>query len=102
MFLSTRWGKPSYEIEALPLSELNKQKIFWEHCSWGVTDDIMALHHSFYVAAKTGNKDLTVVKVKQIAAYTSAVKALVIESTKTIRGALMGIAKLMKERNNVR
>jgi len=101
MFLSSRWGKPSYEIESLPISEFNKQKAFWEHCSWGGIDDIMALHHSFYVSVKTNNKSkLSVVRVKEIATYTSAVKAFFIESTKTIRNAFMGIAKAMKDKNN--
>jgi hypothetical protein len=99
MFLSTRWGKPSYEIESLPLGEFNKQKLFWEHCPWGGIDDIMALHHSFYVSAKTGGKSKnTVAQVKRLAAYTSAFKALVVESTKTIRNAFMSIASAMKER----
>ena len=98
MFLSSRWGKPSYEIEALPLSEFNKQKLFWEHCPWGGVDDILALHHSFYVAAKTGKKSPSVVDIKKMAMFTSAVKAFVIESVKTIRKAFMGIGKAMKDR----
>ena len=61
----------------------------------------MALHHSFYVSVKTNNKSkLSVVRVKEIATYTSAVKAFFIESTKTIRNAFMGIAKAMKDKNN--
>lgn len=102
MFLSSRWGKPSYEIESLPLSEFNKQKLFWEHCSWGGIDDIMALHHSFYVTGKTGKKGPTVINVKKLAAYTSAAKAMIIESTKTIRSAFMSIAKAMKDQRNAR
>ena len=98
MFLSSRWGRPSYEIESLPLSEFNKQKAFWEHCSWGGIDDIMALHHSFYVAAKTGKKSSNVVETKRLAMYTSAVKAFVIENTKSIRAAFFGIAGAMKGR----
>jgi L-fucose mutarotase/ribose pyranase (RbsD/FucU family) len=97
MFLSSRWGKPSYEIESLPLSEFNKQKLFHEHCSWGGIDDIMALHHQYYVMAK-GGKKIEIVKVKKLAMYTSAAKAFVVESTKTIRNAFMSIAKMMKER----
>ena len=96
MFLSSRWGKPSYEIESLPISEFYLQKAFWEHCSWGGIDDIMALHHSFYVSGKTGGKAKTsVVEVKRLAMFTSAVKKLVIESTKSIRSAFMGIASAM-------
>jgi hypothetical protein len=98
MHLSSRWGKPSYEIESLPLGEFNKQKLFWEHCPWGGIDDIMALHHSFYMTAKTGKKGMSVVSIKRLAAYTSATKAFVIESTKSIRKAFMSIAKAMKAR----
>lgn len=98
MFLSSRWGKPSYEIESLPLGEFNKQKLFWEHCSWGGIDDIMAMHHSFYIAAKTGKKGPQAVEVKRLAMFTSAAKAFVVESAKTIRNAFMGIAKVMKEK----
>lgn len=96
MFLSTRWGKPTYEIESLPLSELQKQKVFWEHCSWGGVDDILATHHAFYVAAKTGKRSLTTTDVKRIAVYTSAVKAFVVESAKSIRAGFMGIFKAVK------
>ncbi len=96
MFLSSRWGKPSYEIESLPLSEFNKQKLFWEHCSWGGVDDIMALHHSFYIGCKSRNKAPTVTEIKSLATYTSAAKAFVVESTKTIRAAFMSIASAMK------
>lgn len=96
MFLSTRWGKPSYEVESLPLSEFNKQKLFWEHCSWGGIDDVMALHHSFYVNMKTRQKNITVSTVKQMAIISSCVKIAVVESTKSIRNAFMSIAKAMK------
>ena len=96
MFLSTRWGKPSYEIESLPLGEFNKQKLFWEHCSWGGIDDIMALHHSFYVNVKTRQKNITVAVVKRMATFSSCVKIIVQESTKSIRNAFMSIAGAMK------
>jgi len=99
MFLSSRWGKPSFEIEQLPLSEFYKQKAFWEHCSWGNIDDIAAMHHSFYVSARS-KTNLPTYRVKQIAVYTSAVKAFVVESTKTIRNAFMSIATAMKERKD--
>lgn len=97
MFLSSRWGKPSYEIESLPLSEFQKQKAFWEHCSWGGIDDIMAMHHSFYVSAKTGKRSLPSAEIKRIAVLTGAIKAFVVESAKSIRAGLMGIAKAVKE-----
>jgi hypothetical protein len=96
MFLSTRWGKPSYEIESLPVGEFNKQKLFWEHCSWGGIDDIMALHHSFYVNIKTRKKDVNVTVVKRMATFSSAVRVIVQESTKQIRNAFMSIAGAMK------
>lgn len=99
MFLSTRWGKPSYEIRSLPISEFNRQKLFWEHCTWGVTDDILALHHSNYMSMKSGGKaKFTVPEVKRMSSALSATKAFVIESTKGIRAAFMGIAKLMAGR----
>ena len=98
MFLSTRWGKPLSEIEALPISEINRQKLFWEHCPWGMTEDILALHHSFYVGVKSGKKVMDTVEVKRLAIYTSAVKKFVIESTKVIRSAFIGIASAMKDR----
>lgn len=100
MFLSTRWGKPSYEIESLPLSEFNKQKLFWEHCSWGGIDDIMALHHSFYVNLKTRQKNVTVAVVKRMASASSFIKVIVEESTASIRNAFMSIAKAMKANKN--
>jgi hypothetical protein len=100
MFLSTRWGKPSYEIESLPIGEFNKQKLFWEHCSWGGIDDIMALHHSFYVKAKTGKKDVTVSVVNRMALFSSTVRVVVVESTKQIRNAFMGIASAMRAGRN--
>lgn len=100
MFLSTRWGKPSYEIESLPLGEFNKQKLFWEHCSWGGIDDIMALHHSFYVNVKTRQRDITVAVVKRMALYSSCVKIAIVESTKSIRNAFMSIASAMKDKSN--
>lgn len=96
MFLSTRWGKPSYEIESLPLSELNKQRAFWDHCSWGGVDDILATHHAFYVTAKTGKRSLAAIDVKRLAAYTSAAKVYVVESAKSIRAGFMGIANAIK------
>jgi len=81
------------------MSEFNKQKLFWEHCSWGGIDDIMATHHAFYVSTKTGGKSkLTATQVKNIAVYTSVAKKFVVESTKKIRSAFMGIAKAMKAR----
>lgn len=59
----------------------------------------MALHHSTYMAVHTGGKSkLDVVKVKRLAAFTSAIKAFVVESTKEIRNAFMGIATAMKEK----
>lgn len=100
MFLSTRWGKPSYEIESLPLGEFNKQKLFWEHCSWGGIDDIMALHHTFYVNLKTRQKNITVAVVKQMASASSYLKIMVQESTASIRKAFMGIATAMKANKN--
>lgn len=100
MFLSTRWGKPSNEIESLPLGEFNKQKLFWEHCSWGGIDDIMALHHSFYVNVKTRQKNITVAVVKRMALFSSSVRIAVIESTKSIRNAFMSIASAMKANSN--
>lgn len=98
MFLSSRWGKPSYEIESLPLGEFNRQKLFWEHCPWGGIDDIMALHHSSYIAIKSGKKPREVVEVKRLAAYTSAAKTFIVESVKSIRNTFMGIAESMKDR----
>lgn len=56
----------------------------------------MALHHSFVVAAKTGKKSSNVVETKRLAMYTSAVKAFVIENTKSIRSAFFSIASAMK------
>lgn len=100
MFLSTRWGKPSYEIESLPLGEFNKQKLFWEHCSWGGIDDIMALHHSFYVNLKTRQKNVTVAVVKRMASASGFIKVIVEESTASIRNAFMSIAKAMKANKN--
>lgn len=100
MHLSTRWGKPTYEIESLPLREFNKQKLFWEHCSWGGIDDIMALHHSFYVGSKTRQKGVTVAVVKRMAVFSSAMKIAVVETTKSIRDAFMSIAGAMKAKNN--
>ena len=100
MFLSTRWGKPCYEIESLPLGEFNKQKLFWEHCSWGGIDDIMALHHSFYVNLKTRQKNVTVAVVKRMASASGFIKVIVEESTASIRNAFMSIAKAMKANKN--
>lgn len=99
MFLSSRWGKPSYEIANLPLSEFNKQKMFWEHCPWGMADDIAAMHHASYIRAKTGGKsNLSVMQIKNLAIYYSAFRKIVVESTKSLRAAFMGIASAMKER----
>jgi hypothetical protein len=97
MFLSSRWGKPSYEIESLPLSEFNKQKLFWEHHSWGGIDDIMAMQYSFNVSSTAG-KRVSAVEAKTIANRIGAVKIFVVESTKSIRNAFMGIAKAMKNK----
>lgn len=98
MFLSSRWGKPSYEIESLPLSEFNKQKLFWEHDSWGGIDNLMALHHSTYMVVNTSGKSKAdTPTVKRIAAYTGAVKVAIVETTKQIRDAFMGIVSAMKE-----
>lgn len=103
MFLSTRWGKPSYEIESLPLSEFNKQKLFWEHCPWGGIDDVMALHHSFYVSEKTAGKSKpSTVDVKKMAAFTSAVRVVLKETTSSIRSAFMSIASAMKGQSDGR
>ena len=98
MFLSSRWGKPSYEIENLPLSEFNRQKVFWEHCTWGMVDDLVALQHSTYVAVKSGKQGPDIPRVKKLAMYLSATKAFIIESTKTVRSAFVGIASAMKDR----
>lgn len=99
MFLSSRWGKPSYEIEALPLSEFNKQKAFWEHCPWGMIDDISAMHHAAYIRHKTGGKsNLSGLQVKNLAIYYSSFRKAVVESAKSIRAAFMGIASAMKEK----
>jgi len=99
MFLSTRWGKPSYEIQSLPISEFYRQKLFWEHCTWGVTDDILAMQHSSYMAMKSGGKTkITVPETKRMATALSATKAFVVESTKSIRSAFMSIAKMMSGR----
>jgi hypothetical protein len=97
MFLSTRWGKPSYEIESLPLSELNKQMAFWEHHPWGITDDVLALQHSFYVRTKI-DKAPSAIEVKRMAYATGAVKAVVEETTKTIRAGIMSIAKHLSKK----
>lgn len=100
MFLSSRWGKPSYEIANLPLSEFHKQKAFWEHSPWGMADDIAALHHASFIRAKTGGKsNLSVIQIKKLAIYYSALRKVVVESTKNIRAAFMGIATAMRDRN---
>ena len=98
MFLSTRWGVPSYEIENLPLSEYNKQKIYWEHHMWGVTDDLLAMQHNFYARAKGVKDPLSSVELKRVATYTGAVKAFVIESTKSLRASIMAVAELMTKK----
>jgi hypothetical protein len=99
MHLSSRWGKPSYEIEALPISEFNKQKAFWEHCSWGMVDDLVALHHSSWVSLETrGKNKVSVTEVKKLALLYSAVRKVAVQSASSLRRAFMGIATAMKEK----
>ncbi len=56
MFLSTRWGVPSYVIESLPSSEFTRQKQFWDNFKWGVEDDLMSMLLSQVISARTGKK----------------------------------------------
>lgn len=56
MFLSTRWGKPSYEIDLLPTSEFLQQKLFWERYKWGLGNDLLALIMSQVLGIRTHSK----------------------------------------------
>ena len=97
MFLSTRWGKPSYEIKTMPLSEFTKQKLFWEHHIWGITDDLIAQGNVNYLFSKSlGKVNMPVTDMKQLAVYKGAIKAFIIEPVSMIRRAFMGIAKAIK------
>ena len=98
MFLSSRWGKPTYEIEALPASEFRRQKTFWEVDPWGLESDLLAMQYSFYSAVKTRKPPQELPNVKKLAAYSGAVKAFIIESVSTIRKSVLSIASAMKDR----
>lgn len=98
MFLSSRWGKPSFEIEALPLSEFNKQKAFWEHSCWGMSDDLLAMQYAATLATNSRKKPMEVVSVKRLAVHWGSVRAFVVESTKSVRAAFMAIASEMKKK----
>jgi len=56
MFLSSRWGRPSYEIEALPASEFEKQYFFWQWYKWGLEDDMLAQVASQILSLRTGER----------------------------------------------
>ena len=81
------------------MSEFHRQKAFWERCSWGGIDDIMAMHHRAYVMNKTGGKINTEVPdLKRMAFSIGTFKEKVVETTKSIRAAFMSIASVMKGR----
>jgi len=54
MFLSSRWGKPAYEIDQLPVSEFIEQKVFWDKYKWGMESDMLAMIMSQVLAIRTG------------------------------------------------
>lgn len=103
MLLSTRWGKPSSEIEGLPISEFNRQKLFWERCKWGATDDLLALQHSYTVSVGTGgSSNLDVATIKKLAVFSSAVRRVIVEPATKLRKQFMGLARAIKGVGNGR
>lgn len=89
MHLSTRWGKPSYEIEALPASEFQRQKIYWEAHSWGMQDDLAAMTASQLHAHRTHSTPTSARTIKEIAVDQCKYKPFVIEDAMSIRNATL-------------
>jgi len=58
MFLSSRWGVPSWDIESLPTSEFLRQKLYWERFKWGLGDDLLSMIMSQVLGIRSGNKPL--------------------------------------------
>lgn len=98
MFLSSRWGKPSYEIEQIPASEFLRQKRFWEVSPWGLCDDVIAQFASWYLQSKTTTKSSNAYEIKQISAFSGTLKKFVVESASTLRKQFMGLARAINQK----
>ena len=94
MFLSSRWGVPSYEIESLPTSEFIRQKCYWEGSKWGMGNDLLSMIMSQVLSIRTGKppeancfqwKDLAVARCGKV------IRKLTNSSGSSVRRAFMPI-----------
>lgn len=85
MHLSSRWGKPSYEIRELPASEFIRQKTFWETHSWGMADDLNSMLVAQTISSRLGKAPMDSRSIKEMATHQCAYKPFIIEDASAIR-----------------
>ena len=101
MFLSSRWGVPSFVIERLPISEINKQKVYWSINEWGIQDDLLSLIASQQIAHRTKDKPPDLDVVKSVVIEKLKFKPHIVEDTQTLTNKIIGILAPITRDNNV-
>ena len=99
MHLSSRWGKPSYEIRALPASEFIRQKTFWETHSWGMDDDLNSMLLSQTISQRLSKAPIDSRSVKEMATNQCAYKPFIIEPVEHIRSQFDTMASMIGNNN---
>lgn len=102
MHLSSRWGVPSWVIESLPISEFNKQKVFWSINKWGIEDHLLALLSSQLISHRTKEKPLDVNIIKDIVIRESNYKPIIIETTENLTRNIFNTLAPIMESSDVR
>lgn len=101
MFLSSRWGVPSFVIEQMPISEINKQRVYWSMNEWGIQDDLLSLIASQLIGHRTKTKPPDLNIVKDVVIEELKFKPFVIEDTQTLANKIIGILAPITRDNNV-
>lgn len=93
MFLSSRWGLPSFIISNMPASEYQKQKLFWTICPWGITDDLTAMQVAQSLAHRVKDIPLDIKSLKAAAISQGKYEPFIIETEESLRASIFSFAE---------
>lgn len=87
-------------IEAMPASEFQRQKIFWEAHQWGMQDDITAMVASQMHAHRMRAKPIEVRTMKEWAVDACRYKPFIVETADTIRSQIFSMLPIIGDTKN--